>query len=198
VSITVPNNVKRGRESSLPFALPADRAPRRVTVSVIGRPVTVDCPTWCTAPHTETLVSLDDLCHEGEQTALAAPTWTAGEPRTVQILAANLAQYPFSRGTDAEPHLLLDAADDGEAAELHPARALAFADQLDAHAAQIRRLARQLPTPTGEPLVGAAARDMGSLLRATLAAEPDPQHERAGDTPDSLPPLPQRDPGKAL
>lgn len=147
------------------LTLAADALPRRVTVDVRGQAVTVDCPPWCVASHAETLVALSDLCHEGEPAALAAPTYSAGAPRTTQVLTARVMQYPFSVGPDARPMLALDAADDGETAELPASAALAFADQLVAHAERIRRQARHL-VPADEPLIGPAARHMGVRLRA--------------------------------
>lgn len=169
--------VKQGLEAPIPYSLTpaADALSRQVMVSVLGRPVVVDCPSWCVAAHDETLVTLEDLGHEGERVSLAAPTYSAGTPRDTEVLVANIAQYPFSRGTDAEPHLVLDATSDGETAELGVTRVLAFLDQMAAHAARIRR-------------------QVGILQ----AAEPEPQHERADDNPDQLPPLPQRVPGESL
>lgn len=154
-------------DTPVPYSLTpaAERLPRRVSVSVLGRSVVVDCPPWCVASHDETLVTLDDLCHEGERISLAAPTYSAGTPRDTEVLVANIAQYPFSRGTDAEPHLVLDATSDGETAELGVTRVLAFLDQMAAHAERIRRQVRHL-TPTDEPLIGPAARRMGARLHA--------------------------------
>lgn len=128
----------------IPFALTeaAEALPRRVSVVVRRQAVTVDCPPWCVAGHTEELVSLTDLCHEGESIALPAPTYSAGAPSSVRILSAHIAQYPFS--SEAAPRMVLDANDDGECAELDEAAAVAFVDQLVAHGAGLRRMARVL------------------------------------------------------
>lgn len=120
-----------------------DRGPRRVSVMVAGAPVVVDCPSWCVSPHDEDVVALGDVDHYGPAVALPAPTFSRWEPRTVDVLSVAVAEYPFMPG-GPRTVLVLDANGDGETAELGPDAALAFADQLVAHAAEIRRQVRTL------------------------------------------------------
>ncbi|MGW7604461.1 DUF6907 domain-containing protein [Streptomyces antimycoticus] len=119
-----------------PTAEAIDRQARKVTVTVQGRQTTVDCPAWCILGHSgERLADLSDLYHEGETIALAAPQF---DGRT-EVLAASIRQDPFYMDADERlPYLSLDAAGDGSDASLPPSAALAFADQLVAHAERIR------------------------------------------------------------
>ncbi|WP_275558542.1 hypothetical protein [Streptomyces sp. 5-6(2022)] len=89
----------------------------------------------------EDLAFLEDLSHEGEEIALAAPEFGG----VTEVLVASIRQWPFANDEDRGlPYLGLDATGEGEVANLRKGAALAFADQLVAHAEQIRRLAAAL------------------------------------------------------
>lgn len=111
------------------------------TVIVRGEPVVVPCPSWCTDPHAEQYVFLDDVSHHGDPLHLAAPTYDGAD----RVLVARLSQWPFAADAKTQqPFLSLDAAGDGECAELGAMAALAFADQLVVHADRIRHMAREI------------------------------------------------------
>lgn len=127
-----------------PTARPSVAAPpstgRTVTVSVRGVPVTVPCPDWCIGHDPdENLMELADLGHNGAAVTLPVPTFSGG---TAHILGAYLAHYPFE-AADC-PYLLLDAGGKCDFVPLPRAAALAFADQLVAHADRLRALVGQL------------------------------------------------------
>lgn len=122
--------------------VPAQTQASNPTATAIlrGAEVPITCPSWCRKDHAaENLIYLDDLSHEGETISLPTPQFGAPD---VHVLRGKLAQWPFTR--TPEPYLCLEATDDGECAELQPAAALAFADQLSAHAARLRHLAATL------------------------------------------------------
>ncbi|MEU2724043.1 hypothetical protein ABZ625_26300 [Streptomyces smyrnaeus] len=81
---------------------------------------------------------IEDVDHKSEQVSLSAPVGGHMEP----VLKAWLADWPFAE--IGGPQLVLDATGSGEAASLSAAEAIAFADQLVAHAAVIRSLAERL------------------------------------------------------
>ncbi|MBI0296303.1 hypothetical protein JBE04_17990 [Streptomyces sp. PRKS01-29] len=86
----------------------------------------------------EDLAFLEDLSHEGEEIALAAPEFGG----VTEVLVASIRQWPFVNDEDRGlPYLGLDATGEGDVAALGRSAALAFADQLVAHATEIRRLA---------------------------------------------------------
>lgn len=104
-----------------------------------GHRIAVECPVYCTVDHTATNTRfLADLFHAGDRVAVSAPV----NEHTEDVLVGQLVEYPF---TDAPaPVLALDATGSGETAELSASAALAFADQLVAHAERIRGLAARL------------------------------------------------------
>lgn len=109
--------------------------PRTATAILQGFEITVPCPQWCSMDHTEhPLHNLADLEHEGPAVSLSV----CGE----QTVIAYLNQWPFSGQPEA--YLAVEATVDGETAELPASAALAFADQLVAHAEAIRNLAATL------------------------------------------------------
>jgi len=115
---------------------------RPVRVSVAGVEVEIPCPVWCMEPHTQRYAFLSDVLHRGRMETLTAPESSTG---FCEVLAAEIAQWHGGR-----PFLMLDAPGDGASAELASGAALAFADQLVAHAASIRAMARMLvglPSP---------------------------------------------------
>lgn len=110
------------------------------TAFLCGAAIPITCPVWCRTDHAATdLMFIEDLSHEGEQISLPVPQF--GGP-DVLVLRGRLAQWPFAR--HGAPYLALEATDDGEVAELPAGAALAFADQLDAHSARLRRMAATL------------------------------------------------------
>ncbi|MFE9003132.1 DUF6907 domain-containing protein [Streptomyces sp. NPDC007875] len=113
-------------------------SPRLVAAMYRGQRIAVPCPNWCVRDHsTEDLAFLEDLSHEGEEIALAAPEFNG----VTEVLVAAVRQWPFVNDTDRGlPYLGLDATGEGEVANLQKAAALAFADQLVTHATEIRRL----------------------------------------------------------
>ncbi|MBB1252907.1 hypothetical protein H3146_05935 [Streptomyces sp. OF3] len=109
---------------------------RIVTASLRGARIPIECPTWCTISHAAVdLAHIEDLEHEGTPVSIRIGC----EERVMQV---SLNQWPFSR--QPEPHLAVEATYDSETEALPPAAALAFADQLAAHADTIRRLAATL------------------------------------------------------
>lgn len=125
-------------------APPQSTDSRQTAVSVHGATVFVPCPAWCTDSHTEPYAFLEDVSHHGEAVSLGAPSFS-GQPD--RVLVARVSQWPYtSDAATARPYLSLDAAGDGECAELDATAATAFADQLVAHAVQLRALAERLST----------------------------------------------------
>lgn len=119
-------------------------SPRLVAAVVRGQRIAVPCPdSWCVRDHSkEDLAFLEDLSHEGEEIALAAPEFNG----VTEVLVASIRQWPFVNDEDRGlPYLGLDATGEGDVANLQKGAALAFADQLVAHAARIRQLAENMP-----------------------------------------------------
>lgn len=111
----------------------AGQPSRKATVRVRGIAVMIDCPPWCVTDHSaENLAFLEDLSHYGAPIALTVPMFGGG---TEKVLIAHLALWPFD-GKGA--YLALDADNSGEVSNLFEPAALAFADQLVAHAERIR------------------------------------------------------------
>ncbi|GAA2629866.1 DUF6907 domain-containing protein [Streptomyces axinellae] len=105
---------------------------------VNGAPLRLECPDWCSVDHVAAdPFHLADVFHASDQIALPAPAGRSTE----DVLVAWLTEYPFVDG--GGPVLALDAAGD-ETAELSAGAALAFADQLVAHAGALRQLAARV------------------------------------------------------
>lgn len=133
-------------QSTTPTSVPAVTPPpstRLVAAVVRGQRIAVPCPEWCVTDHAaHDLKSLENLSHDGESFSLLVPTFGGG---TERALIARLSQWPFGASeTGSRPYLSLEVTDDGEVANVEADAALAFADQLVAHAEQIRRLAGAL------------------------------------------------------
>lgn len=121
-------------------AIPSPSGERLVPASVRGRIVHVSCPDWCVVDHAAADEHhLEDVSHLGEQLSMTAPVGLTGSE---DVLVAHVSQWPFSGET--HPYLALDATGCGEFSELTKVQALAFADQLVAHAAQLRALAASI------------------------------------------------------
>ncbi|MCQ8831806.1 DUF6907 domain-containing protein [Streptomyces malaysiensis] len=122
---------------------PPPVSPRLVAAVVRGQRIAIPCFDWCVRDHSkEDLAFLEDLSHEGEEIALAAPEFGG----VTEVLVASIRQWPFVNDEDRGlPYLGLDATGEGEAENLQKGAALAFADQLVAHAARIRQLAENMP-----------------------------------------------------
>ena len=106
------------------------------TVVVRGQQVTVDCPPWCTHPHTEAYRSLEDVSHHSDAISLTAPSHQGVE----QVLTARISSWPFAGDPVTEnPFVAFDAVGD-EVAQLAPEAALAAADQTIAHGHALRAL----------------------------------------------------------
>lgn len=119
--------------------LPAS-GPRHAAAVVQGSSVQVPCPSFCTADHDAGGPRpLADVAHSSDSEWVTAPVGVGGQQT---VLEAFISQYPFS--DDPAPVLALDATGSGEFAGMTAAQALAFADQLVAHADCIRRLAMQM------------------------------------------------------
>lgn len=115
-------------------------ASRDATAVLRGAEIPVDCPVWCRTDHaTDDLMFIEDLSHEGPAFALSVPRHSGPDE---QVLRVRMAQWPFTRQPSA--YLAIEAGDDGECAELRASAALAFADQITAHAETIRRMATEL------------------------------------------------------
>lgn len=132
-------------QSTMPASVPAvtpPPSPRLVAAVVRGQRIAVPCSEWCVKDHAaEDLAFLEDLSHEGEEIALAAPEFND----VTEVLVASIRQWPFVNDEDREqPYLGFDATGAGDVANLQKSAALAFADQLVAHAERIRRLAGAL------------------------------------------------------
>lgn len=115
-------------------------SPRLVAAMCRGQRIHAQCPLWCTVDHAaENLADLSDLAHYGARISLPVPQFS-GDPE--HVLIAYMAQWPFARDEHGGlPYVALEACDDGDVTELRRAAARAFADQLVAHATEIRRLA---------------------------------------------------------
>lgn len=150
MSTTVPKtpaSVASSDDAPTPYTLtPAAEAPHLVVTSVRGVPIHIGCPQeWCTVNHaTENPRHLEDVRHEGARVQMAMPLYNGG---TETVMVARLAQWPFATDEDrGRVYLAVDPDGSGEDAALYREAALAFADQLAAHAADIRRLAQQADT----------------------------------------------------
>lgn len=115
-------------------------APLLRPAMVGGKPVHIECPSWCYLDHVaENEGFLVDVYHCGETASLMAPRM-GGAPQPV--LHARLNADSF--GTDVAhqaPHVIVD--DETEFAHMTPAQALEFASNLEAFAAQVRDMAGQ-------------------------------------------------------
>lgn len=119
----------------------AEALPRMVTAFVRGVPVAIECPReWCMVDHgTENPRHLEDVRHEGARVQMAMPLYNGG---TETVMVGRLVQWPFATDEDGDRvYLAIDPDGSGEVSSLYREAALAFADQLAAHAADIRRLA---------------------------------------------------------
>lgn len=115
---------------------PPPSSPRLVAAVVRGQRSPVPCPPWCVVDHAaEDLAFLEDLSHAGEAVALPVRQFDGS---VELILAAQVVQWPFAR--EGEAYLSVDADGSGECNQYAATAALAFADQLIAHAEKIRRL----------------------------------------------------------
>ncbi|MEU2789062.1 hypothetical protein [Streptomyces sp. NPDC007100] len=135
-------------DAPVPFtSTPAAEAlPRLSATSVRGVPVRVECPSWCVTDHAaEDLAFPDDLHHYGPAVGVTVPVFGGG---TETVMVAHLALWPAAKDGDVEEgtYVAMDVDGSGEVSPLHRDAALALADQLDAHAASIRRLALQADT----------------------------------------------------
>ncbi|OMI34421.1 hypothetical protein SPAR_36596 [Streptomyces sparsogenes DSM 40356] len=79
------------------------------------------------------LAFLEDLSHAGEAVTLPVRQFDGSVEK---VLAAQVVQWPFAR--ESEPYLSVDADGSGECNQYAEPAALAFADQLVAHAERIR------------------------------------------------------------
>jgi len=112
---------------------------RLVPASVRGQIIRVSCPDWCVVDHAaDDPNHIEDIDHKSEQVSLSAPVGGHME----SVLEAWLSAFPFSERGEAR--LALDVTGGGNPAELSAAEAVAFADQLVAHAAVIRSLAERM------------------------------------------------------
>lgn len=110
-------------------------SPRLVAAVVRGQRIAVPCRDWCVVDHsTQDLAFLEDLSHVGEAVTLPVRQFDGSVER---ILAAQLVEWPFAR--EGEAYLSVDADGSGECNQYAAPAALAFADQLVAHAERIRR-----------------------------------------------------------
>lgn len=117
---------------------------RLVPASLRGQTIHVACPDWCVVDHAATDEHyLEDVSHLGKQLSMTAPVGLNGSE---DVLVAHVSQWTFSGET--HPYLALDATGSGEFSELTKVQALAFADQIVAHAAMIRSLAERMTSKT--------------------------------------------------
>ncbi|MFF8784783.1 DUF6907 domain-containing protein [Streptomyces sp. NPDC015125] len=115
---------------------PGTQTDGTVAVLVRGQQVTVDCPPWCTHPHSEAYRSLEDVSHHGDAISLTAPSHQGVE----QVLTARISSWPFAGDpATTKPFIAFDAVGD-EVAQLSPEAATAVADQFEAHVATFRAL----------------------------------------------------------
>ncbi|WP_221890340.1 DUF6907 domain-containing protein, partial [Streptomyces sp. WAC05858] len=119
-----------------PTPPPPSTSPRLVAAKVQGQRIAVPCPDWCVVDHAaEDLAFLEDLSHACEAATLPVRQFDGS---VEQVLTAQLVQWPFAR--EGEAYLSVDADGSGECNQYTAPAALAFADQLVAHAERIRRL----------------------------------------------------------
>lgn len=124
-------------QTAVPTITPAPPlSPRLVAAVVQGQRTSVPCPPWCVVDHAaEDLAFLEDLSHAGEAATLPVRQFDGS---VEEVLAAQLVEWPFAR--EGEAYLSVDADGSGECNQYAAPAALAFADQLIAHAEKIRRL----------------------------------------------------------
>ncbi|MBL1100620.1 DUF6907 domain-containing protein [Streptomyces coffeae] len=133
----------RAALSGIPQQPTTEKADRsgKVTVSVRGQAVIVDCPAWCVLPHSENYMFLEDVSHQGEEIALAAPEFNG----VFDVMVTSLRQWPFCNDEDrGAPYLGFDATGEGDVANLQGPAALAFIDQATTHLAKMRAQVQQL------------------------------------------------------
>lgn len=124
-----------------PAAYTAPSMGRTVTAVLRGAEIPVHCPDWCRTDHAgQDLAFIADLSHEGEPVSLPVPTFSGTDEH---VLRARLCWWPFA-DDDKGPYLALEADGGGDCAELPAAAAIAFTDQVVAHAERIRQMAAAL------------------------------------------------------
>lgn len=124
-----------------PTADTTPSAGRLVTAMLRGAPIPVNCPDWCVTCHADQdLAFIADLSHEGGPISLPVPTFGGPDEH---VLRARLCWWPFA-DDDKGPYLALEADGGGDCAELPAAAAVAFSDQVVAHAERIRQVAAAL------------------------------------------------------
>ncbi|MFF6847098.1 DUF6907 domain-containing protein [Streptomyces antimycoticus] len=136
---TMPAEASASAAAVTPTTPPPSASPRLVAAVVCGQRIALPCPQWCVIDHaSENVINLDDFSHDGAPISLRVPVTGAAE----RVLIARLSQWPFaSDEAGRAAYLRLEGTDDGEVANLPTSAALAFADQLVAHAEGIRALA---------------------------------------------------------
>lgn len=119
-----------------------------------GGSLAVPCPAWCTSTHEHDLdgtLHPADLCHEGDEIALS---FTTSENEESNILAARIAQYPFSaEGDDSErPHmaLMVDAGSGETLGYQSAGEVYATIRRVQNHLIELRKLADQLAEARAE------------------------------------------------
>ena len=114
------------------------RSTGTVTVLVRGQQVTIDCPPWCTHPHTEVYRSLEDVWHEGREVSLALPG------SSEQVVGAQISSWPFAGDPNTASAYMSVFLQGADYLEFTPAQAIAFADQMMACAEDIRAMAEAI------------------------------------------------------
>jgi hypothetical protein len=119
---------------------------RRVSATVWGESVTIDCPDWCVTDHASGVFFKEDLIHTGRKVSIALPVQPDGQRPTLHATlmswtrdAASVADtippcVTISRGIVSELTGTIDV--------LHSAELSALADTYDS--AELRSLASQL------------------------------------------------------
>ncbi|MDX3230581.1 DUF6907 domain-containing protein [Streptomyces sp. ME19-01-6] len=134
--MTVLHDVPTQQTSAPVTPTPPSASPRLVAAVVRGQRIAIPCPPWCVVDHAaEDLAFLEDLSHAGEAATLPVRQFDGS---VEEVLVAQLVQWPFTR--EGEAYLSVDADGSGECNQYAAPAALAFADQLVAHAEKIRRL----------------------------------------------------------
>lgn len=127
-------------------ALRRARSATKPAVAIIcGKAVRIQCPDWCVTDHSAERLHFEvDLHHYGPQMQLSVPMYGGG---TEPVLVAHLAQWPNATDGDRDRVYLAVAPDDsGEVNSLYRDAVNALADQMEAHAADIRRQASLVDT----------------------------------------------------
>lgn len=123
-------------------AIPTQTAPtRRIVPALIdAMPVYVECSSWCTIDHVaQNLKFLEDVWHGSDGVDLSAPDGLG------LVLFARLGTDPYSRKPERRgPFVVID--DGSDCVNLTPAQAEEFADSLLVFAAQVRAMARIVPS----------------------------------------------------